>query len=54
MGVPVEEALGDVVMKSRNLVIHMECAGKSLWLGSLGEVCTIQSMDKLVDCITNP
>ena len=36
VGVPVEEALEDIVMKPRNVVIYLECAGKVSWVMSLG------------------
>ena len=29
--IPVEEALADIGMKNRNVVIHMECAGEASW-----------------------
>ena len=50
----MEEALADIVMKTRNVVIHMECAGEASWVKYLREVCTTQSVDKWVDCLTNP
>ena len=49
VAVPVEEALADIVMKYRDVVIHMECDGQSSWIRSLGEVCPTKSVDKLVD-----
>ena len=35
LGVPVEEALDDIVTNSRNVVIHMECDGEVSWVNSL-------------------
>ena len=36
VGVAVEEALADIGIKARNVVIHMECDGKAYWVRSLG------------------
>ena len=36
VGIPVEEALDDIVIKTRNVVIHMECDGEAYWAKSLG------------------
>ena len=53
-GVPVDEALDDIGMKSRRVVVHLECDGKESWVDSLGEVWTNQSVDQWVDWLTNP
>ena len=42
VGVPVEEDLDDIGMKSRKVVINMDCDGKESWV--VGEVNRI-SMD---------
>ena len=31
VGIPLEEALVDIGMKSRYVVIHMECDGEAYW-----------------------
>ena len=54
VGVPVEEALDDIGMKSINVVINMECDGEAYWVKSLGELWTNQSVDQWVVWITNP
>ena len=54
VGVPVEEALNDIGMKARNVVIHMECDGEELWVKLLGEVCPTQGVDQWVDWLTSP
>ena len=54
VGVPVEEALADILMKARNVVINMECDGEASWVKSLGESWPTQSVDQWVDWITNP
>ena len=36
IGIPVEEALTCIGMKTRNAVIHMESDGESSWVNSLG------------------
>ena len=36
VGVPVEKALADIVMKSINVVIYLECDSKVSWVMSLG------------------
>ena len=41
-------------MKSRKVVINMECDGKAYFVVSLGELFTIQTMDQWVDWLTNP
>ena len=38
VGIPLEEALDDIRMKNRNVVIHMECDGEAYWVKLLGEV----------------
>ena len=53
VGIPMEGALADIGMETRNLVIHMECDGEASWVKSLGEVCPNQSVDQWMDCITN-
>ena len=54
VSVPVDEALDNIVMKSRKVLIHMECGGKAYWVRLLGEVRPTQSYYKWVYCITNP
>ena len=54
VGVKTEEALSDIVMNTRKVVIHMECDGKAYWVISLVEVCPTQSVDQCVDWITKP
>ena len=36
VGIPVEEDLDDIGMKTRNVVIHMECDGEVSWVKYLG------------------
>ena len=36
VGLPVEEYLADIGMKTRNVVIHMECDGEASWVKSIG------------------
>ena len=48
VGVPVEEALAVIVVKSIKVVIHMECYGESSWVNYLGEVWPTQSVDQWV------
>ena len=36
VGIPVEEDLVDIVMKTRNVVIHMECDGEASWVKLIG------------------
>ena len=50
----MEEDLDDIGMKTRNVVIHMECDGEASWVKSLGEVWPTQSLDQWVDWLTNP
>ena len=50
----MEEALADIEMNARNVVIHMECDGESYWVKFLAEVCPTESMDQWVDWMTNP
>ena len=54
VGIPVEEDLADIIMKTRNVVINMECDGGASWVKSLGEVWPNQSVDQWMDWITNP
>ena len=54
VGIPVEEALADIVMNYRNAVIHMECDEKASWVRSLGELWPTQSMYQWLDWLTNP
>ena len=49
----MEEDLDDIGIKTRNVVIHMECYGESSWVNSLGEVWPTQSVDQWVDYLTN-
>ena len=50
----MEEALDNIAMKTRNVVIHMECDGEAYWVKSLGEVWPTQGVDQWVDWLTNP
>ena len=34
--IPVEEALADIGIKTRNVVIHTECDGEASWVKLLG------------------
>ena len=53
VGIPVEEDLADIVIKTRNMVIHMECDGDLSWVNFLGELWQTQSVHQWVDCLTN-
>ena len=53
VGITVEEALADIGMKTRNLVIHMECDGEASWVKSLREVWPTQRVNQWVDWLTN-
>ena len=53
VGIPVEEALADIGMKTRILVIHMECGGEASWVKSLGELWPTQSVNQWVNWLTN-
>ena len=46
VGIIAEEALADIGMKTRNVVIHMECDGEASWLKPLGEAWPTQSVDQ--------
>ena len=50
----MKEALTDVGMKTRNVVIHMEYDGEVCWVKFLGEVWTTQNFNQWVYCLTNP
>ena len=54
VGIPVEEDLADIGMKTINVVINMECDGEAYWVKSLGELRTNQRVDQWVVWITNP
>ena len=54
LGIPVEEALADNGMKSRKVVVNLECDRKSSCVRSLGEVWPTQIVDQWVDWLTNP
>ena len=54
VGIPVEEDLSDIGMKTINVVIHMECYGEASWVKLLVEVCLTQTVDQWVDWLTNP
>ena len=54
VGVPVEEDLADIGIKSRNMVIHTKCGGKESWVRSLGELWPTQIVYQWVDWLTNP
>ena len=44
-GIPVEEALADIGIKTRNVVINMECDGEASCVKLLGEVRPTQIVD---------
>ena len=46
VGIPVEEDLDDIGMKTINMVVHMECDGEAYWVNSLEEVWPTQSVDQ--------
>ena len=48
VGVPVGEALTDVGMNSRKVLMHMECGRKGSWVKVLREVCPTQSVDQWI------
>ena len=50
----MEEALADIDMKTRNVVIHMECDGEAYWINYLGELWPTQILDQWEDWLTNP
>ena len=54
MGVPVEEALNDIRVNSREVVIHLDCDGNKSWMSSLGKLFPTQSLDLRLDWMTNP
>ena len=54
VGIPLEEDLDNIGMKTRNVVIHMECDGEASWVKLLGEAWPTQSVDQRVDWLTNP
>ena len=54
VGVPVEEDLNDIEMKTRIVVIHLEYGGDASWLKSIVEVCSTQIVYQWVDWLTNP
>ena len=54
MGITVEEALANIVMTYRNMVINMEYDRKESWARSLGEVCPTQCMYQWVYWLTKP
>ena len=35
VGIPMEDSLADIGIKSRNMMIRLECAGKAYWVRSL-------------------
>ena len=54
VGVPVEGDLSHIVMKSINVVIHLEFGGKAYWVMSSVELLQTQSLYQWVDFLTNP
>ena len=42
----MEEGLADIGMKTKNVVIHMDCYGEAYWVKSLEEVWPKQSVDQ--------
>ena len=54
VGEPVEEDMADIGIKSKDMVIHLECDEKVSWVGSLGDVRQTQIVDQWVDWITKP
>ena len=54
VGILVEEALASIRIRTRNVVIHMECDGEASWVKPLGEIWTTQSVDQWVDWLTSP
>ena len=46
--------MADIGIKTRNVLIYMECDGESSWLKFLGEVWPTQSVYQWLDCLTNP
>ena len=49
----MEEDLADILMKSRKVVIHMDCGGKVSWVRSLGEVLTSKIVDQWMYWLIN-
>ena len=49
VGLPVEEALDDIGMKSKKVGIHTECDIEASWVRSLEELWTNQSVYQWVD-----
>ena len=54
VGVPVDEALEDIVRNARREVINLECDCEEDWLNPLEEGWLIQSMDQWVECLNRP
>ena len=54
VGVPAEEDLFDIVMRSRKMVIHMECYVKAYWVMYIGGVWPTQSVDQWLNWLTKP
>ena len=54
VGIPEEEALEDIGMKTINVGINMDCVGEASWVKSLGEVWPTQIVDQWVDWLTKP
>ena len=53
-GIPLEDSLAGIGMKTRNLVIHMEFDGEAYWVKSLGEVWPTQNVNQWVYWLNNP
>ena len=54
VGIPVGEDLADIGMKTRNVVINMECDVEASWVKLLEKLRPNQSVDQWVDWLTNP
>ena len=44
--------MGEIEIKARKVVVHIDCDGEKSWVISLGEVWPTQNLDKCVDWIT--
>ena len=54
LGVPVGEALSDIIINFKRAVIHLECDCEKDWLKSLEEGWRNQSADQWVEWLTRP
>ena len=50
----MEEALDDIIIESRKVVINIDCDGEVSWIRPLEEVWSNQSVDQWIDWLTNP